>query len=77
MILDAGEKSVAAINDWIDKAKTLVWNGPLGAFEKEPFDQRHRRHGEARREAYAGGKTPFCGGRRRHRLRAKSCRRCW
>ena len=39
MILDAGEKSVAAINNWIDKAKTLVWNGPLGAFEKEPFDQ--------------------------------------
>ena len=39
MILDVGEKTVAAINDWIDKAKTLVWNGPLGAFEKEPFDR--------------------------------------
>ena len=39
MILDAGEKTVAAINGWIDKAKTLVWNGPLGAFEKEPFDR--------------------------------------
>jgi phosphoglycerate kinase len=39
MILDAGEKTVAAINAWIDKAKTLVWNGPLGAFEKEPFDR--------------------------------------
>ena len=39
MILDVGEKTVAAINAWIDKAKTLVWNGPLGAFEKQPFDR--------------------------------------
>jgi phosphoglycerate kinase len=39
MILDVGEKSVAAINEWIDKAATLVWNGPLGAFEKTPFDR--------------------------------------
>ena len=39
MILDAGEKSVEAVNEWIDKAKTLVWNGPLGAFEKPPFDR--------------------------------------
>jgi phosphoglycerate kinase len=39
MILDVGEKSVATINGWIDKAKTLVWNGPLGAFEKAPFDR--------------------------------------
>ena len=39
MILDVGPKSVAIINDWIDKAATLVWNGPLGAFEIEPFDQ--------------------------------------
>ena len=26
------------INEWIEKAETLVWNGPLGAFEIEPFD---------------------------------------
>jgi phosphoglycerate kinase len=39
MILDAGEKSAEAVNGWIDKAKTLVWNGPLGAFEKRPFDR--------------------------------------
>ena len=39
MILDAGEKSVAAVKAWIDKAKTLVWNGPLGAFETPPFDR--------------------------------------
>jgi phosphoglycerate kinase len=39
MILDAGEKTVAAIKGWIDQARTLVWNGPLGAFETTPFDR--------------------------------------
>ncbi|MBB4063156.1 phosphoglycerate kinase [Gellertiella hungarica] len=39
MVLDVGPKSVAAVNDWISKAATLVWNGPLGAFEIEPFDK--------------------------------------
>ncbi|MFZ5674576.1 MAG: phosphoglycerate kinase [Pseudomonadota bacterium] len=39
MILDAGPKSVAAIKAAFDKAGTLVWNGPLGAFEIEPFDK--------------------------------------
>jgi phosphoglycerate kinase len=38
MILDIGPKSVASVNAWIDKAATLVWNGPLGAFEVPPFD---------------------------------------
>jgi phosphoglycerate kinase len=39
MILDLGPKSIAAINGWIDKAATVVWNGPLGAFEIAPFDK--------------------------------------
>jgi len=38
MILDAGPRSVSEINAAIDDAKTLVWNGPLGAFELAPFD---------------------------------------
>jgi len=38
MILDVGPRTTAAVNDWIDKAATLVWNGPLGAFETAPFD---------------------------------------
>jgi phosphoglycerate kinase len=38
MILDVGPTTVAAINGWIDKAATLLWNGPLGAFEIPPFD---------------------------------------
>ncbi|WP_319823467.1 phosphoglycerate kinase [Thalassovita sp.] len=38
MILDAGPDSVARIGAILDKAKTLIWNGPLGAFEIEPFN---------------------------------------
>jgi len=38
MILDVGPETTTAVNDWIDKAATLVWNGPLGAFETAPFD---------------------------------------
>ena len=38
MILDAGPLSVARIAAVFDKAKTLIWNGPLGAFEITPFD---------------------------------------
>ena len=39
MILDVGPRTVEAVNQWIEKAQTLVWNGPLGAFEIEPFDR--------------------------------------
>jgi phosphoglycerate kinase len=39
MILDIGPKSIEAVKAWIDKAATLVWNGPLGAFEVAPFDK--------------------------------------
>jgi phosphoglycerate kinase len=38
MMLDVGPKSVELVNGWIEKAATLVWNGPLGAFEITPFD---------------------------------------
>lgn len=38
MILDAGPQSVARIKAVLDAAKTLVWNGPLGAFEIPPFN---------------------------------------
>ena len=38
MILDAGPDSVAHLDTAMKAAKTLVWNGPLGAFEMAPFD---------------------------------------
>jgi phosphoglycerate kinase len=39
MILDVGPETVAAVDAALDHAATLVWNGPLGAFETEPFDR--------------------------------------
>jgi phosphoglycerate kinase len=39
MILDIGSQSVERVNAAINDAATLVWNGPLGAFEHAPFDQ--------------------------------------
>jgi len=38
MILDAGPETVARIAEVLKGAKTLIWNGPMGAFEIEPFD---------------------------------------
>ena len=38
MALDVGPETVDAIEDRLRKASTLVWNGPLGAFETPPFD---------------------------------------
>jgi len=39
MILDVGPQSIERIRSAIDDAATLVWNGPLGAFEMSPFDR--------------------------------------
>lgn len=38
MILDAGPQTVAALQALFATCKTLIWNGPLGAFEIEPFN---------------------------------------
>ena len=38
MILDAGPKTVAELTKVFEACKTLIWNGPLGAFEIAPFD---------------------------------------
>lgn len=38
MILDIGSDTLAAIAAQLEAAKTVVWNGPLGAFETPPFD---------------------------------------
>jgi phosphoglycerate kinase len=39
MILDVGPQSIERIKGAVDEAATMVWNGPLGAFEMPPFDQ--------------------------------------
>lgn len=38
MVLDIGKNSIETINRVLEQCKTLVWNGPLGAFEIKPFD---------------------------------------
>ncbi|MES2753050.1 MAG: phosphoglycerate kinase [Pseudomonadota bacterium] len=38
MILDVGPAAVEALSDVLKNCRTLVWNGPLGAFETPPFD---------------------------------------
>jgi phosphoglycerate kinase len=63
MILDLGPETVATITARLDGARTLVWNGPLGAFETAPFDRatlevaRHaaRLTREGRLRSVAGG----------------------
>jgi phosphoglycerate kinase len=39
MILDIGPQSVARIGAALEASRTLVWNGPVGAFETAPFDR--------------------------------------
>ena len=39
MVLDAGPASVTAVVEAFGGLKTLIWNGPMGAFEIAPFDQ--------------------------------------
>ncbi len=51
---DIGEKAAAAFCEAMDKAQTLIWNGPLGAFEMPPSDEgtkRVARHAAARARA--------------------------
>ena len=38
IILDAGPQSVAKVNAFLGGCQTIVWNGPIGAFELRPFD---------------------------------------
>lgn len=54
MILDVGPQSIERVRAAIDDAATLVWNGPLGAFEMTPFDRgtvQAAKHAAARTKA--------------------------
>ena len=63
MILDAGAQTVARITDCFSTAKTLIWNGPLGAFELEPFDTATNAAArEAANLTKAGGLVSVAGG---------------
>jgi phosphoglycerate kinase len=39
MALDVGEKTIAQFGRLLEPAKTIFWNGPMGVFEKPPFDR--------------------------------------
>ncbi|MDO5605809.1 MAG: phosphoglycerate kinase [Paracoccus sp. (in: a-proteobacteria)] len=63
MILDAGPQTVAAINAVFAACRTLIWNGPLGAFEIAPFDAATNACAqEAARLTRAGGLISVAGG---------------
>jgi phosphoglycerate kinase len=56
MILDIGPKSIEHAVSVLARIKTLVWNGPFGAFEMEPFDNGTVEAAEAAAELTAAGK---------------------
>lgn len=56
MILDIGPKSVEQVISVLARSKTLVWNGPFGAFEMEPFDTGTVEVAEAAAELTQAGK---------------------
>ncbi|MFL5108880.1 MAG: phosphoglycerate kinase, partial [Xanthobacteraceae bacterium] len=56
MILDIGPRSVEHVVSLLARTKTLVWNGPFGAFEVEPFDTGTVEVAEAAAELTSAGK---------------------
>jgi phosphoglycerate kinase len=56
MILDIGPRSVEHVVSVLARVKTLVWNGPFGAFETEPFDNGTIEVAEAAAELTEAGK---------------------
>ena len=60
--LDAGPESIKAFIEVVQKAKTLLWNGPLGVFEMEAFAGGTREVGEAIAEATERGLFSLVGG---------------
>ncbi len=56
MILDIGPRSIEQVVSVLARVKTLVWNGPFGAFEMEPFDTGTVEVAEAAAELTTAGK---------------------
>jgi phosphoglycerate kinase len=63
MILDIGPRTIAHVVSVLARTKTLVWNGPFGAFEMEPFDNGTVEVAEAAAElTQAGNLVSIAGG---------------
>ena len=56
MILDIGPRSIEYVVSVLARSRTLVWNGPFGAFEMEPFDNGTAEVAEAAAQLTAAGK---------------------
>jgi phosphoglycerate kinase len=56
MILDIGPRSIEYVVSLLARMKTVVWNGPFGAFEMEPFDKGTMQVAEAAAERSATGR---------------------
>lgn len=61
-MFDIGPKSVAQYRALVEGARTVLWNGPMGVFEKAPFDVGTRGVAEAMASATAKGATTIIGG---------------
>jgi phosphoglycerate kinase len=57
MILDAGPKALAAFQSVLGECNTILWNGPLGAFEMQPFDKATMELARTAAELTRAGKT--------------------
>ncbi|MEM9902486.1 MAG: phosphoglycerate kinase [Pseudomonadota bacterium] len=62
MILDAGPETVKHLETLFEACKTLIWNGPLGAFELKPFDAATVAAARAAAEATEAGLISVAGG---------------
>jgi phosphoglycerate kinase len=61
-ILDIGPKSVATFRDFIERSRTVLWNGPMGLFEIDDFAEGTRGVARAVADATRAGATTIVGG---------------
>ena len=61
-MFDIGPRSIAEFEQLVLSAKTVLWNGPMGVFEKPPFDAGTRAIANAMARATAAGATTIIGG---------------
>ncbi len=61
-MLDIGPRSVQTFAEEVARARTVIWNGPMGVFETKPFDAGTRRLAEAIASATDRGATTIVGG---------------
>jgi phosphoglycerate kinase len=62
MGLDIGPDTVSCFSEYIRKARTILWNGPMGVFEEEPFASGTKKIGQAVAEATKTGALSVVGG---------------